>query len=185
MEPIPDSKSLTKPGLVSLGFVIGAHGLAGELRFRLHDPASENLSRVPTIALAKQLEDPAPPAYRIQNVRPGRKGEARVRLEGIESREQAEELKGRIALADPEYFEKLESDEWYAYQLTGCRVETRAGKALGTVQEIWPTGGHDVLVVATGGEPVLIPAVRQFLAEVDIGERRIVVDVIPGLIDSD
>jgi ribosomal 30S subunit maturation factor RimM len=63
-------------------------------------------------------------------------------------------------------------------------VEGEDGRTLGTVREIWPTGAADVLVVenAEGGQQ-LIPTGGDFLQEIDISARRIVVQVIPGLLD--
>jgi 16S rRNA processing protein RimM len=52
------------------------------------------------------------------------------------------------------------------------------------VKEIWETGAHDVLVVeGEDGRRVLLPAAREFLREVDVAGRRVVIDVIPGLLD--
>jgi 16S rRNA processing protein RimM len=52
------------------------------------------------------------------------------------------------------------------------------------VSELWETGAHDVLVVAgQDGQRRLVPAAQEFLKEVDVQQRRIVIEAIPGLLD--
>ncbi len=66
----------------------------------------------------------------------------------------------------------------------GCRVEREDGSEIGVVRDIWPTGESDVLVVEDkAGSEHLIPAAGDLLREVDIEGRRIVVEVIPGLLE--
>jgi 16S rRNA processing protein RimM len=63
-------------------------------------------------------------------------------------------------------------------------VEARDGEPIGTVKEIWETGAHDVLVVeGPDGRRVLLPAVGEFLREIDVAGRRLVIEAIPGLLD--
>ena len=81
--------------------------------------------------------------------------------------------------------ERLPEGEYYEYQLVGCRVEGEDGQAIGTVREVWSTGASDVLVVESEeGEQRLIPTGGDFLREVDLEGRRIVIEVIPGLLDA-
>ena len=56
---------------------------------------------------------------------------------------------------------------------------------IGTVREVWATGAVDVLVVEDEkGAQQLIPAMESQLREVDIEARRIVIEILPGLLDS-
>ena len=78
----------------------------------------------------------------------------------------------------------LPEGEWYWYQVVGCRVESHDGRAIGVVRELWETGAHDVLVVeGDDGRRRLLPAARELIREVDVAGRRIVVEVIEGLLD--
>ena len=99
--------------------------------------------------------------------------------------------------------EALPADEYYWHQLVGCRVEEQVaeqdqereegheeegsevrGRAIGNVVEIWETGAHDVLVVRDDkGRQHLIPTAREFMQQVDLEERRIVVRLLPGLLE--
>jgi len=173
---------------VTLGRVVGVHGLRGQLRVRLLDETDNNLRAASSVWLAREEGDPKPVEVRVRAVGSGRRGEARLLLEGIDSRDAAEALRGRFVRALAEQLDPLEEGEYYQYELVGCRVEDGEGHVLGVVSRIWETGAPDVLVVvdgANGGRELLIPAAREILREVDVAARRIVIDAPPGLLDGD
>ena len=45
------------------------------------------------------------------------------------------------------------------------------------------TGANDVYVVETGGKPLLIPALKQVVREVDLQGRRMRVELPEGLME--
>lgn len=168
---------------VAVGRVSGAHGLRGNLSVRTFGGDPDHLLQSPTLLLALSDEDPAPESFEVVRVFSGRKGEVRITLAGVEDRTAAERLRGRLVCVAADCLGALEEGEYYSYQLVGCHVETEAGDLIGTVIEIWSTGAPDVLVVADDrGKQHLIPAAEGLLREVDIEGRRIVVELVPGLL---
>lgn len=144
----------------------------------------ENLMQLPELLLGRTPDDAAPERYEVSGRMPGRPGEVRIGLGGIGDRDAAEALRGRWVLVDCRDLATLPPGEHYWYELVGCRVETRAGEPIGTVKEIWETGAHDVLVIeGADGRRMLLPAVSEFLREVDVADRRLVIEAIPGLLD--
>jgi len=176
------------PDGVVVGRVVGAHGLRGELRVRLLGEEANNLSAGSGVSLAREEGDPKAVEARVRAIGSGRRGEARLALEGVDSRDAAEALRGRLVLAPAARLDPLAEGEYYQYELVGCRVEDAGGRFLGVVQGIWETGAPDVLVVAEGEgsrREHLIPAAGEILREVDLGARRIVIDAPPGLLDAE
>jgi 16S rRNA processing protein RimM len=173
-----------------VGVVVGAHGLRGELRIRWLGDGPEGLAGMPDVELVVGLEDPEPRRHAVRTVRPGRRGELRVALEGIEDRDAAEAARGRQVIGEARHLEPLAPGEYRWYELVGCRVQRADAPEgpeglLGTVREIWETGAHDVLVVENEeGQRHLLPAAQAFLREVDPAGKRIVYEVIPGLLDD-
>jgi len=174
-----------------LGVVLGAHGLRGELRIRIFGDGPEGLAGMPAVELGSGLDDPELRRFAVRKVRDGRRGEARVALEGIEDRDAAEALRGRQVIGEARHLEPLEPGEYRWFELVGCRVyradvpESAPEGLVGTVREIWETGAHDVLVVENEeGQRHLLPAAQAFLREIDPAGRRIVYEVIPGLLDD-
>jgi len=175
-----------KPGgRVVLGRVVGVHGLGGQLRVRYFGGAPENLMRLEA-ALLVECEDAAEAEpFEVTQVIAGRRDEVRVTLAGVANRESAERLRGKLVITDASQLEPLPEGEYYSYELVGCRVEAEDGLPIGTVREVWATGAVDVLVVEDEkGAQQLIPAMESQLREVDIEARRIVIEILPGLLDS-
>ena len=170
-----------------LGRVLGAHGLRGQVRVRYFGDGPENILGAPRLLLAEPergIEDPSAEEFEVEGGAAGRRGELRLALRGIRSREEAEELKGRLVTGAPEHLSPLPEGEFYWYELIGCRVEAAGGRTVGTVKEIWETGAHDVLVVeGEDGRRRLIPTARALMKEVDVEAGRIVVEDLPGLLD--
>ena len=108
-----------------------------------------------------------------------------LKFAGYDSVEAASELVGReFAVPEAERVE-LEEDEFYDWELAGCRVETVAGERLGTVREVMRTGGVEVLVVeSSGGEgEYLIPMAEDICVRIDIEEKLVRVDPPEGLLE--
>jgi 16S rRNA processing protein RimM len=171
---------------VRVGRVVGAHGLAGELRVDLLGADPEAFAGADTVWLARDESDPAATPHALRAVGAGRAGECRVALEGIADRAAAESLRGAWLLARTADLARPEPGAYYVYELVGCRVFDGTGRALGVVSGIWETGASDVLIVEDeSGREHFVPAVRALLLEVDVAARRIAVDALPGLFETD
>jgi 16S rRNA processing protein RimM len=165
---------------------VGVHGTRGSVRVKVFGDGPDRLLGAEQVTLGSDGEDPNVVEMEVVSAAPGRSDEVRMAFAGIEDREAASKLRGQLLLVEPGELEPLEEGEYYEFQLVGCRVEGEDGTAIGTVREVWPTGAADVLVVAgeEGGQQ-LIPTGGDFLREVDLDGRRIVIAVIPGLLDPD
>jgi 16S rRNA processing protein RimM len=79
---------------------------------------------------------------------------------------------------------ELSGDQFYEWELAGCRVEGTDGHLIGTVREVMPTGGVEVLVVANdAGHEFLIPMARDICVEIDVEKKLIRVDPPEGLLE--
>jgi len=175
---------VTSPARVVIGQIVGAHGLHGTVKVRAFGDGPDNLVRAGVVTLGGEIDDPEAVEVKVLEAESGGSKEVRMKLADIEDREAAARLRGRLVMVESGELEELAEGEYYHYQLVGCRVEGDEGQALGTVAEVWPTGAADVLVLETedGGQQ-LIPTGGDFVQEIDISARRIVIRVIPGLLD--
>jgi 16S rRNA processing protein RimM len=106
-----------------------------------------------------------------------------IKFEGYDSVEAAETLRNAdICIAESEAVE-LETDEFFDWELTGCRVETINGENVGTVREVMRTGGTEILVVAGDEKEFLIPFAETICVEVDVDKKVIEIDPPEGLLD--
>jgi len=106
-----------------------------------------------------------------------------IKFEGYDSVEAAETLRNAdICIAESEAVE-LETDEFFDWELTGCRVETINGENVGTVREVMRTGGTEILVIAGDEKEFLIPFAETICVEVDVDQKVIKIDPPEGLLD--
>jgi 16S rRNA processing protein RimM len=95
-----------------------------------------------------------------------------VRLEGCASREHAEALRGADLLAPLAAAPPLEEDEFWARDLEGCTV-VDGEREVGVVARMIALPSCEALEVGD----VLIPMVRDAIRSIDVGARRIDVDM--------
>jgi len=108
-----------------------------------------------------------------------------LKFAGYDTPESARELVG-YELAVPEREAVvLAADEYYDWQLTGCRVVTVEGRELGRVREVLHTGAAPVLIIADAesSREHLIPLAASICVEIDIAAQLIRVDPPEGLIE--
>lgn len=102
-----------------------------------------------------------------------------VKLYGVDTRNDAEQLReSEIWIATTE-LAKLSSGEYYWYQLTGLEVVTLQGLSLGVISRLIETGANDVLVVRknTDSQEILIPYVpKEIIIDVDLEQKKMTVD---------
>ena len=107
-----------------------------------------------------------------------------LKMEGVDTVEAAETLKGRDMMVSRENAIPLEPGEFYIADALGLPVYGEDGEQLGTLKEIFPTGANDVYVVKRPGKKdLLLPGIPQCVRKVDVEAGRIDVTVMDGLED--
>lgn len=173
--------------LIELGRVVGAHGLRGEVRVTPHAVPCPTLRIGLRVRL--RLPDMASRTFEIANVRTVQKARRHtprllLAFAGIDSRGEAELLRGAALLVDEAALPKLGAREFYHYQLIGLAMETVTGERVGDIQEVLTTPAHDILVVRNGSVEHLVPVVEDVVRAIDLPRRLVVIDPPPGLLDA-
>lgn len=163
---------MTSERRILLGRVIGAFGVRGEIKLQsFTDPMGMVLKYQPWQLVHEGVE------REIGAVR-GRetaKGMV-VTLPGIDDRDAAQALAGAEIWVPRHRLPKTKPGEYYWADLEGLSVVNREGVVLGSVAYLFNTGANDVMAVE-GGRERLIPFVpEQFIIDVDIDNKKIIVD---------
>lgn len=108
------------------------------------------------------------------------KGRLLVRIDGVDTADRAEAFVGSTLYAAREQI-RLDANEYLDRDLVGCAVVNGAGERLGVVQAVEHFPTSDMLVV----DGQLVPMIRQFIAAIDVAERRISVTLPPGLLEGE
>lgn len=164
---------------VTIGRIMGAFGVRGDVRVK---PLTEDPRRIlgfPSWWLWSSGK--APRLIRVLTGRPHGE-DVVVRLQGVTDREQAQSLSGETLRVKRDEFPEAEEGAYYWFDLVGCRVRDGDGNTLGVVEEMMATGANDVLVIrAPDGDERLLPFIRDVVPHVNLDERTITVNLLPGL----
>ena len=133
---------MTKP--VTLAAIIGAHGVAGEVRLKLFGEGAQSLSR------HKTFNDGA---LTLVKVRDDGKGGAIARLAESASRGDAEKLRGTALTVPRDALPPLAEGEFYHADLLGLPVVTDTGETVGTVLAIENFGATDIIEITRAPVP--------------------------------
>ncbi len=168
------SPAKAPPGLLHVGTVAAAHGVAGSVKVIPHVASLDFFA--PGERLRSDERD-----LTVMDCRRAH-GALVLSFEGVGDRDAASLLRGARLFADRSRLPALEEGEYYWADVIGLAVFTVSGKRLGTVTSIIETGANDVYAATdeAGGE-TLIPALEWVIREVDIAGKRMVVDLPEGL----
>ncbi|MDE4132972.1 ribosome maturation factor RimM [Phaeobacter sp. QD34_3] len=163
--------------LICVGAVAGAFGVRGEVRLKSFCSipedietygalSSEDGSRSFTVTLTAAI-----------------KNGFTARLSGVETKEQADALKGLRLFAPRDRLPSLPDDEYYHADLIGLEVYDTGGALLGRVKSVQNHGASDLLELHGAGlkTTVLLPFTLAAVPTVDLEQGRIIADPPEGL----
>jgi len=157
-------------GTVVIGRLHGPFGVRGWIRVEsFTEVENDILSYQPWLIAGREL--------RVAESKPHGRGLV-VRLDSIDDRDVAAELKGTDIVVSSALLPDPEEGAFYWRDLTGLDVVTPDGVSLGTVTALLETGANDVMVV-DGERERLVPWIDDVVQSVDLASRQIVVDWDP------
>lgn len=167
---------------VTLGQVIGVHGIRGSIKILSYTRPRDNIFSYPQWWL---FHDNTWRAYILCDGRSQGKGLV-ADLEGIGDRDAARALIGADIAVSRDQLPALPAGEYYWFDLIGLEVRNRDGESLGQVVRLEETGANDVLVVrSASGQEQLIPYVADYyVLAVDLDAGMIAVDWQPEAADD-
>lgn len=162
-----------------IGQIVNTSGLKGVIKVKpfTDDITKFNNFRTIYISIKKELKE-----FKIEQVRFS-KNMVFLKLEGIETVEEAENYRNLYLKVKRDKDEKLEEGSYYVVDILGCKVYTDEQKELGKVDDVFSTGSNDVYVVKTeDGKQILLPAIKEVIKNIDIENKAITVHLLEGLI---
>lgn len=165
-----------EPVYLAVGFLRRAHGLHGEMIMDLHTDFPERLRGGRKLFVGEEHKP-----MTLSGVRPHAKG-VLVRLKGIETPEEAGQLRNQWVYVKATDVPSLPEGKIYQYELFGFKVEDEQGVSLGELVEIIETGANDVYVVRdSNGHEILLPAIPSVILDLDPVRRFMRVHLLAGL----
>jgi 16S rRNA processing protein RimM len=112
-------------------------------------------------------------------------GELVLKMDGVDTRNDAEALRGAELRIPVEERPPAPEGEYYLSDLVGCRVEWPDGELIGEVIAWHDFGAAPLLQVRKDGREFLVPFTEAYYRAVDVEGKRIVMELPEGLEDLD
>jgi len=171
---MPDKK------YIECGKILNTHGVEGALKLESRCNMPEDLAGLERVFIPG--EGGALMEYKVE--KSSVMGHfVLVWLEGVKDIEAAGLFKNKNVFAARKDF-SLEDGEFFIADIIGLDViDKQNGTVYGKLSEIINRGSSDIYVVNTAAGDKMIPAVPEFIAEVDL-KKGIFVTPIPGMFDE-
>ncbi len=171
---------MLKPTVLTIGKIVCAHGLKGEVKIlSLTDyPARFRAGlSICTYPLLPGIDE-----LKIESVK-GTSKNILIKLKGVDTREDAEKLKGLLVQIPIEKDTPLPEGTYWQHEIIGLKVITVDGKLIGYVTDIMRTGNNDIYVVALKEKEYLIPAIKDIVKKIDLKNGLMLINVMDGLLE--
>jgi 16S rRNA processing protein RimM len=104
-----------------------------------------------------------------------------VKLAGLNDRTQAEELKDQLLWVRKDQVPEPVQGEYFISDLLGMQVFSDSGEVIGKLMDVLELPAHDVYQIQNDKREYLIPAVKQFIVDVNLEQHIMIVRIPEGL----
>lgn len=163
--------------MIKIGEVVNVVGLRGELKIYPYSENKERFETLKTVYFDKTQ-------VVIQQVR-YKDNLVILKIQGVEDRSSAEDCKGKEVFMDDEDLEELPQGTYYVKDILGFSVEDRTHGIIGTLKDVKDNGAQNLFIIEkNNGSELLVPAVEEFFAGVDLERKVVLVDLIEGMYED-
>ena len=159
---------------INIGKVVTTHGVRGEIKVYPHTNVDRMFDKLKKIFLGNDEK-------KIISVKYA-KGCPVLKLDGVDTVEMGKEFVGKQVFAEEKDLPKLEDDSYYLKDIIGLTAVDENGEEIGKITDVIFTGANDVYEITTPGErEILVPAVKEFVLDINLDEKVIKVKLIEGM----
>lgn len=162
---------------IVVGKIINTHGIKGEIKLYPYTDNIKRFSDLDEIYLGKNKL-----SVKIQSVR-YHKEMVLLKFEGYDNINDVIILKDEFVFINKVDRIKLPKNKYFIYELIDCKVLDTDGNLIGYVKDVLKNSSNDVYIVKNEDKEYLIPAVKEFVKEINLGEQKIIIDPIEGMIE--
>ena len=111
------------------------------------------------------------------------KGNVLLHFKNLENINDVEKFKNFVVWIDEKDKVKLPKDSYFLDDIIGLEVFLLDGTSVGIIKDILQPGANDVYVVKDGKKEHLIPAIKDVIKEVNIEEKKMIIDPLEGTLE--
>lgn len=171
--------------LIEIGYITRQHGLKGEMQATISDPVFDDVKSCPYLVI--EMDGIFVPFF-IESYRFRSDTTILLKLDDIDSQEQAEPFCGKTLYFDRRCFTKKEAKDYdraaeEEMGFIGYIVEDKTLGELGPITEINDQTANVLFIIDHDGEDLMVPAAEPLIVSIDDQEKRIVMDLPVGLVN--
>lgn len=164
---------------IETGRIMGTHGVKGEMKIEVWSDHPEVVRDITSLYFDEGRQRIPIRSRRIH------KNRLLMCVEGVDSMEKAEALRGRIIYLHRDDITLSDGAILIADLIGLCVLDGLTGEAYGSITDVLKTGANDVYQIEDGtGAVYLFPAVAHMIKQVNLSKGTIEVLPIPGIFDE-
>lgn len=168
---------------ILIGKIVSSVGLKGELKVYNYSDG-DRYTNLEHIYLSESKNEELT-EYKIHNVR-NQKNMIILKLAGIDTRNDSDRLINREIYITEKELRELPEDSYYIMDLIGLNViNLEDNEVIGHIIRVNQNSAQDNYEIELINKKIiLIPAVKEFVREIDVEKGEVRVKLIPGFIDD-
>jgi len=156
--------------IIAIGRIINSFGTSGEVKVQILSDFPERFKLLSSVIISHSGDNfPA----KVQGIK-YYKQFVILKLDISNSIEEAQNLTGFFICLNRKDLYPLPKGSFYIFELIGLTVYTREGKVMGTLEDVYKLPANDVYVINNGKRELLIPAVKEFIQEINPETGKII-----------
>ncbi|MBE5821468.1 MAG: ribosome maturation factor RimM [Clostridiales bacterium] len=165
---------------IEIGQIVNTQGLKGEVKVM---PFTDDINRFDDLKKIYVEINSNKELLNIEKVRYV-KNMVILKFKGKDRIEDIEKYKGKYIFIDETDKLDLPEDTFYISDLIGLDViDNSNNNSIGKIVDIFSTGSNDVYVVKSeDGKEILLPAIKQVINNIDLINKKVIVNLIEGLL---
>jgi len=156
---------------LEIGFFVGVHGIKGELKLKSYTQAPENIFLYDKLFI-ESFDHPIDLKFIRKN-----KQNIICKIENIETRDDAERLKGLKLFVTRDSLPKLKDDEFYQSDLLGFQIYNLKRESFGLIVSFNDFGGGLLAEAKNFDKTFFLPIGNNFLEQIDYEKKEVILNL--------
>ena len=157
------------PATICIGVISSPHGIKGAVKIKAHTSSPLLIKKF------KNFSDKSGKKINL-TVTSATNDFALAKIDGVETRNQAEELKGTEIFISRDEMSPTEEGEFYFFDLIGLEVRSSTGQIIGEITGIYNFGAGDIVEIKKEKKEEFLPFDEKTVIEVNIKDGYVIID---------
>ncbi len=171
---------MNKSDCFQLGYIAKLHGYKGEVSLFLDVTNPEDYRGLDAFFI--DINNQLTPFF-IEHFKLKNKGFAAVKLEGVDSENEARHLLRKSVFLPAVILPKLTGTNFYDHEVVGFTVHDLAYGEVGELHAIIDSAVNPLIQIYKGDKEVLVPLIDGLVKQVDRKNKRMTIEAPAGLIE--